>query len=369
MIVRFDILTYVRSERLKLVNGTNLSTILTFFFFIFLSSGKGQHFSNMATFLLMVVVCFAAVSDTLAAAPSWSYDNSVKEPKLWGNVSQNCDGQSQSPIDIKSAYAEHDSGLGEFTLDNYNAILDGDNFTTENKGYTLQVGFPGFVYNVSGGGLPGKYTTVQFHLHWGSDNSKGSEHAVDSKLYPAEIHFVSFNTKYNNISTALKYWDGLAVLGVFLKVGSTVNAGYEKFLANSFLPMNADEKMYIPAFKFEPLLPRNKSAYFRYNGSLTTPTCNEVVTWTVFKEAVEVSQAQMDALRSLGSTNGGKIVNNYRPLQELHSRKVMSSFFIEKPTTVMTTETTDGPSAGAEAGIKISSAVMLLVMFSALFLH
>lgn len=329
----------------------------------------------MAKFLLMVVVCFAAVSDTLAAAPTWSYDDSVKEPKLWGEVSQNCNDQSQSPIDIKSAYAEHDSGLGEFTLDNYNTKPSGVDFTTENKGYTLQVSFPGSVYYVRGGGLPGNYTTVQFHLHWGSNNSIGSEHAVDSKLYAAEIHFVSFNTKYNDISTALQHWDGLAVLGVFLKVGPNENAGYQKFLNNSYLPMNAGDTMVIPTFEFEPLLPSNKSAYFRYNGSLTTPNCNEVVTWTVFKEAVEVSEAQMNALRSLNSTNGGKIMNNYRPLQALHNRKLMSSFFIEKPTTpsVTTTETTDGPSAGpsagAEAGIKISNAVMLLVMFSALFLH
>ena len=81
----------------------------------------------------------------------------------------------------------------------------------------------------------------------------------------------------------------------------------------------------------------------------------------------------MDALRSLKAvnSNSNNIVNNYRPLQELGSRKVMASFFIDKPTTGSgtTTGTTDGPEAGAEAGVKISNAVMLLVMFSALFLH
>ena len=33
-----------------------------------------------------------------------------------------------------------------------------------------------------------------------------------------QIHFVSYNTKYNNLSTALGNADGLAVLGVFLEV-------------------------------------------------------------------------------------------------------------------------------------------------------
>lgn len=34
----------------------------------------------------------------------------------------------------------------------------------------------------------------------------------------------------------------------------------------------------------------DRTAYYRYNGSLTTPSCNEVVVWTVFKESVKVDQ-------------------------------------------------------------------------------
>ena len=49
----------------------------------------------------------------------------------------------------------------------------------------------------------------------------------------------------------------------------------------------------IASFPLDSLLPTNKTNYFRYNGSLTTPTCNEAVTWTVFNEAVEISQAQV----------------------------------------------------------------------------
>ena len=49
----------------------------------------------------------------------------------------------------------------------------------------------------------------------------------------------------------------------------------------------------IPAFELNGLLPTDKTKYFRYSGSLTTPTCNEAVTWTVFKDAVEISQAQV----------------------------------------------------------------------------
>lgn len=34
----------------------------------------------------------------------------------------------------------------------------------------------------------------------------------------------------------------------------------------------------------------DRTKYYRYLGSLTTPNCNEAVVWTVFKDPIKVSQ-------------------------------------------------------------------------------
>lgn len=83
----------------------------------------------------------------------------------------------------KTKYAE----MYPFKLTNYDMKPTDNNFTLINNGHTLQVGFPEKFFNVSGGGLTGVYTTVQAHLHWGSDDKQGSEHTMNGKKYPAEV--------------------------------------------------------------------------------------------------------------------------------------------------------------------------------------
>ena len=41
--------------------------------------------------------------------------------------------------------------------------------------------------NLTGGGLGGTYQLAQFHFHWGSSDTKGSEHTVNGKMYPLEV--------------------------------------------------------------------------------------------------------------------------------------------------------------------------------------
>ena len=45
-------------------------------------------------------------------------------------------------------------------------------------------------YDVTGGGLTGTFRAYQFHFHFGSNEWRGSEHTVNGKHYPAEVHFL-----------------------------------------------------------------------------------------------------------------------------------------------------------------------------------
>ncbi|KAL8605089.1 hypothetical protein ACOMHN_018890 [Nucella lapillus] len=252
---------------------------------------------------------------------SWSYTDQ------WNTTfPSHCNGQKQSPIDLakskvvyKEAYTSTPFAFTNF--DNVNGIT----WSLKNNGHSAQVTYGGTAVTLKGGALPDTYQVAQFHFHWGSDNTKGSEHTVDGIAYPMELHVVTFNTKYINISNAITKTDGLAVLGFFFEIGGE-NAPMAKLVTDLAKVKAADaETTNTTVFALSTLLPATQK-YYRYSGSLTTPYCNEVVTWTVFSDTIKVSDAQMVAFRQLQDSHNHVLQNNFRSVQALHSREVTSSF-------------------------------------------
>ncbi|KAG0729039.1 Carbonic anhydrase 7 [Chionoecetes opilio] len=197
----------------------------------------------------------------------------------------------------------------------------------KNNGHSAQVEIDASVApRVTGGGLKGEYIFAQFHFHWGSDSSLGSEHTIDGVRYPMELHMVHYKGSYGTLGEAVKRRDGLAVLGVMIEVSSNDNPALAP-LATALLNITDAENFADVSFKhpLKAFLPRNVERFYRYEGSLTTPTCNEVVTWTVFDEAIAISERQLNNFRALKDPHGGMIVNNFRPPQPLNNRKVYVS--------------------------------------------
>ncbi|XP_037546805.1 putative carbonic anhydrase 5 [Nematolebias whitei] len=191
---------------------------------------------------------------------------------------------------------------------------------------------------VSGGGLNYVYSTLQFHFHWGTEasNSLGSEHTVDSQRYPMELHIVS-KRKDLTLEEAFQTSDGMAVLAFFIEVTSgalnwsdlqpttstTTDMTPWKKLTNYFSAIqNISTKVEVTdKISIDDLLGSvNRDSYYRYSGSLTTPTCNEAVVWTIFKETVKVDENLMVMFPKFTT-----LEDFYRPIQSVNGRKIYST--------------------------------------------
>ncbi|XP_008506865.1 carbonic anhydrase 5A, mitochondrial isoform X1 [Equus przewalskii] len=246
---------------------------------------------------------------------------------LWKGPACMPGGARQSPINICQRDSVYDPRLQPLQV-SYHASAC---LYVWNTGYLCQVEFDDSTEGsgISGGPLENHYRLKQFHLHWGDANEWGSEHTVDAHAFPAELHLVHWNSvKYQNYSEAVMGESGLAVIGVFLKLGAH-HEGLQKLV--DVLPEIRHKDARAAMGPFEPscLLPTCRD-YWTYPGSLTTPPLTESVTWILQRTPIEVAQSQLAAFRTLLFSALGEedrtMVNNRRPLQPLMNRKVRASF-------------------------------------------
>ncbi|XP_067432186.1 uncharacterized protein [Thunnus thynnus] len=285
----------------------------------------------------------ASPATPLPPSHPWCYDDHCElNPSHWHLLPQSyCGAERQSPINIETKSAVTDLHLDSFTFtkfDDKHAIT-----SITNTGHSVKCVLKEDMVEVSGGGLGYVYSTIQFHFHWGtvSHDSVGSEHTVNSKRYPMEMHIVN-KRKDLTLQEAIQTPDGLAVLGFFIEApGASRSSGGSEhhgtstpstptsdmdawYKLTSYLSEIQNTSSTVEVTKeisINDLLGNvNRGAYFRYNGSLTTPTCNEAVVWTVFKESVKVEQNLM-----MMFPTHTKNQNVFRPTQSLHGRTIYTT--------------------------------------------
>jgi carbonic anhydrase len=239
----------------------------------------------------LLALAFMPMASAAGSGAHWAYDGN-EGPDHWAEIDHqyaSCQGVEQSPIDLNGwavpaklhAPAVYWSGA---------EVTD-----AQNNGHTFQVALENagniVVDNVS-------YKFLQFHFH------SGSEHTINGKRYPLEVHLVHAAE------------DGrLAVIGVMFEEGS------ESRLLNKLIgvmPGQAGDHV-DPAMtvNLNDFLPGDWSTY-RYQGSLTTPPCSEVVAWTVFEKPLQASPDQLKVFDVL-------FHHSYRPVQELGRRFVLKT--------------------------------------------
>jgi len=343
----------------------------------------------------------ASIGMASAASGSFSYPESTDNG--WTGTCET--GNRQSPIDLDSsmtAQIHAPINFRNYFNGHFNKFMKG---SLRNTGSSVQWNinhnddtmlYGGAMWkwknpSIRDGPYGGKththaYYLWQLHFHWGEPGNadQGSEHTVDGKMYPMEMHMVHVEDRFIgkngqvDAAGAVGNKFGLAVLGIFFHVDPTKPQNQEPLSeiddevweihwpgAHSDKKRSAKRNpLFDPAmdlvdveeqqmehdhslnmrslsYGFSKLGKLNKqnekekrephsdkikltlnvgafirkavrngkekemSTYWSYKGSLTTPGCDEAVTWAVFQRSLPIAQVQANSFSSL-------YTNNYR---------------------------------------------------------
>lgn len=245
---------------------------------------------SMKTSTAIFAIALAYSAQSLAAGNThWGYSGH-EGPEYWGELDASfatcASGKNQSPINLTGMI---EGELQELTIDykaGGNEIL--------NNGHTIQVNYaPGSTMTVGNR----SFELKQFHFHSPSENT------IKDHSYPMEAHFVHADKKGN-----------LAVIAVMFEPGKQ-NTELEK--AWGHMPEKGGEKQTLDSpIDANMLLPQDH-AYYRFNGSLTTPPCSEGVNWFVIKSFDTASKEQIEKFVHVMHHD------NNRPVQPINARVII----------------------------------------------
>ncbi|XP_013097369.2 putative carbonic anhydrase 3 [Stomoxys calcitrans] len=256
-------------------------------------------------------------------ANAWTYS----EQDQWSAEYPTCGSNQQSPIAINSMEAGAKTHP-PIKYDNYKQPF---NVIITNNGHSAEIKMPEDAVKprISGGPLPADetYQFENLHFHWGANNSLGSEHVLNNRRYPMEVHAVHYNTKYANLEEAIQHSDGVTVVTAFYQINSFQRLAALQnvsYALSAIIEYETTTK--IANFKLSGMYggidTTSKRVYYTYAGSLTTPPCSEAVTWIIFPNPVSVTSNQLKPFRKLRDEHGGILVNNFRQLHNLNGRKI-----------------------------------------------
>jgi len=254
-----------------------------------------------------------------SAGGSWTY----ADTHCWKTEYPNCGGQKQSPINIISEDAlvedahEKDNFL---SITKYHPVSQ---LVVKHNGHALQV--KDKLNGISHLGLG--YVTVdgqfyflrQFHIHF------PSEHVIDGHQHAAELHLVHQAQNHWG-STAFENND-ILVTAIMFDIGEKESPLLKQLFLPDMIHFRGvkngwSRTIETPVDLLRALGPVLKGDYFRYSGSFTTPPCDEVVKWFVFKTPLSISTEQFEAFKAVFPNPA-----NARPVLPMNGRLVNLNSF------------------------------------------
>ncbi|XP_068124823.1 carbonic anhydrase 4 [Hyperolius riggenbachi] len=281
-------------------------------------------FAYLCLFLSLHVIRVRSSED-------WCYDilntcdaHSCGGTQAWKSIEE-CGGNKQSPINIVTRKTVLDEKLNHIVFHGYDK---GHSYALNNTGHSVQLTLTGpNDITISEGGLGGTYLAAQLHFHWGSTSTFGSEHSIDGERYPMELHIVHKKPTGRSAAGSSGEAGSIAVLGFFFEVQTNNNINFDPIIKELPKIQAKDSTVTLNDIILQNLIKDVKTDnYYRYEGSLTTPPCSEVVTWTVFPDPIKIGESQLKEFYTRVYYSSDAIMtDNFRPVQEIGSRTVYRS--------------------------------------------
>ena len=222
--------------------------------------------------------------------PTFTYDDGPRGPSHWGGVCNT--GHMQAPIDIAKAEKVPIPPLPPLEFHYQPAELD---MVNDCNHYQIKARFPGNMW-LKVARKPYRLSELHFH--------EPGENAVDGKRPAMVMHLVHLSPE-----------------ATFLVIEVPIVVGKENPVIKTLwehIPEPGKEHV-IEGVKINAmdLLPADHG-FYRFPGSLTTPICNEGVTWYLMNNPIEMSEDQIKKYKKYYH-------NTARPLQPLNDRPVVES--------------------------------------------
>lgn len=256
-------------------------------------------------------------------------------PENWCRISNSCCGRHQSPININTdSVIDIENAKSLHVTDFY---LRADSITIKNDETNVKFQFsfkPNHFPKLNGGPLKSHYILHELHFHFGGNTSiGGSEHLIDGVGTDGEVHIIFYNSKYANFENAVLNSDGIAVLARLLSMNNDLYRESQRMdavLEPIFFQIeeiNSEIVLTYPnTFSLYDVFGDIDFDFFTYKGSLTTPGCNEVVTFLIADEILLVDVDDVEAFRNVKGFNNF-MAPNIRQIQPIRRRKIMRYIF------------------------------------------
>lgn len=261
------------------------------------------------TCLLWLVFLFTFFQHSALENPHWDYQRNG--PDTWPHTHDTCEGNAQSPINIRLAKVIYNPNLHPLSLNGYTNNDSSYLWNFSHNGHTIVARPPPLAHlSITGADLTEEFYLDQLHFHWGYNIYQGSEHTINGIKYPLEIHFVHRS----------RYSRTLTVLSLIFRIRVEDNPSLNELL--SIVNETIDSSVTIERqMNLSRLFPGVASLrFYRYDGSLTTPPCTEGVRWIISARLIPISPSQWEVFAR------NSVPMNFRPTEKLYSRIVYSNF-------------------------------------------